>query len=113
MKQLTITVTEAHIAESLRRWALEEYVASRDRATALALQEALEAHGVTDDVRVCVYDEEPARIFIGDCFCRAPGVVDRHERAGTVGVYDFTLFAEETWAVHVSHDTVLGALRDD
>lgn len=105
MKPLTVRVTRAHIEEFERRWnALDtggDYDEPRDRATALALQEALAERGVTGEVRVYIHEEEPSRIFIGEYFCIAPSVVEDHEYSGR-GPYEFTLFdGEEAWATHV------------
>ena len=110
MEPLTVQVTQAHIDEFERRWnALEsggDYDETRDRATAIALQEALTARGVTAEVNVYIYDEEPSRIFIGDYFCIAPSVVEDHEYNAR-GPYEFTLFnGEEAWATHVPLDAI-------
>ena len=117
MQPITVRVTKAHIAEFERRWnALDEgddYDESRDRATALALQEALEAQGIRAEARVYVYDgEEPDRIFVGDFFCHAPDVVTDFEYNGRDGEFEFTLFAgEEAWARHFPIAEVAEALN--
>lgn len=118
MKPLIVTVAAAHIAEHERRWnAIEpggEYDEARDRATAIALQDALNARGVNAPARVCIYEEEPTRIFIGDYFCHAPDSVDRHEHDGAIGPYEFTLFAgEEAWATHVPSNLLATALEGE
>lgn len=105
MKPLTVQVTRAHIEAFERRCnaldAGSDYDEPRDRPTALALQEALAERGVTAEARVYIYEEEPSRIFIGEYFCIAPGVVEEHEYSGR-GPYEFTLFdGEEAWATHV------------
>lgn len=116
MKPLTVQVTRAHVEAFERRWnALDtggDCDEPRDRATAQALKEALAERGVTAEVRVYIYDEEPSRIYIGDCFCIAPDVVEDHEYSGR-GPYEFTLFAgEEAWATHVPLDALEARLRN-
>lgn len=116
MKPLIVTVTAAHIAEHERRWhAIEpggDYDEARDRATAIALQDALNARGVNAPARVCIYEDEPTRIFIGDYFCHPPDSVDRHEHDGAIGPYEFTLFAgQEAWATHVPSNMLAAALE--
>ena len=116
MDPIAITVTEAHLAEATRRWnALDEggdYDETSDRATALALQEALQARGITVEVRVHVYDEEPAKIFLGDYFCIAPDIVQEREYNGGSGAFEFDLFGDNTWGLHVPHSQVQAALKD-
>ena len=115
MEPITVTVTEAHLAEFERRWnALDEgggYDETKDRATALALKEALQARGITAEVSVHVYDEEPARIYIGDHFCIAPDIVQEREYNGGTGPFEFTLFGDEAWAIHVPHSQVEAVLN--
>lgn len=116
MEPITVRVTEAHIAEFERRWnALDEggdYDETKDRATALALQEALQKRRIQAQARVHVYDEEPTRIFIGDFFCLAPAAVSEYEWNGRRAPFDFTLFAgEEAWARHFPVDEVAATLR--
>lgn len=116
MQPLTVQVTQAHIDEYVRRWDQLDFDGPFDdeagiRAPALALRDALVERGVTADVRVHIYEEEPSRIFIGDYFCIAPDVVEDNEISGR-GPYEFTLFAgDEAWATHVPKDVLATGFR--
>ena len=110
MEPLTVQVTQAHIDEYDRRWDTLDFGEFDDeasiRAPAVALRKALTERGVTAEVRVHIYDEEPSRIVIGDYFCIAPCVVEDNAITGR-GPYAFTLFAgEEAWATHVPMDVL-------
>ena len=116
MEPLTVRVTQAHIDEYNRRWDALDFDGPFDdeasiRAPAVALRDALAERGVTADVRVHIYEEEPSRIYIGDYFCVAPEVVEDNEITGR-GPYAFTLFAgDEAWATHVPMDVLATGIR--